>query len=156
MSIEHLGKTVKMGPLLQKEVETQLLNDLATYGIDPTGLSMDWSDACQEGHCTQAFDGNLEDLSSVTVVNSDGAIIAEGWMEFIHGGGDNPLFVFWLFLDDLRSGERQTVKKDPHIPGHIWARLPESTKQLCSRSSGYDSNWKDDPLVVSWRKENAT
>jgi hypothetical protein len=154
MSLEHLGKTAMMGPLLQKEVESQLLNDLILYGIDPTGLSIDWSDACQEGHCTQAMDGNLEDLSSVAVVNSNGATVAEGWMEFIHGGGDNPLFVFWLFLDHLQSGEWQKVKKEPHIPGHIWARLPESTKRLCARSSGYDSNWKDDPLVVSWRKEN--
>lgn len=51
MSLEHLGKTAMMGPLLQKEVETQLLHDLTLYGIDPTGLSIDCSDACQEGHC---------------------------------------------------------------------------------------------------------
>lgn len=155
MSLEHLGKSAMMGPLLQKEVETQLLNDLAPYGIDLVGLSIDWSGACQEGHCTQAIDGNLEDLSSVAVVNSNGTIVAEGWMEFIHGGGDNPLFVFWIFLDDFRSGERQQVKKEPHIPGHIWARIPESTKYLCARSSEYDANWKDDPLVISWGNENA-
>ncbi len=155
MSLDHLGSSARMGPQLQKEVETQLLNDLIPYGIDPHGLSIDWSDTCQEGHCTQAIDGNLEDLSSVTIVNSNGTIVAEGWMDFIHGGEGNPLFVFWLFLDDLRSGERHEVKKEPHIPGHIWAQLPEATKRLYTRSSDYDARWKNDPLVVSWRKENA-
>jgi len=155
MSLDHLGMTARMGPQLQKEVETQLLNDLIPYGIDPNGLSIDWSDACQEGHCAQALDGNLEDLSSVAVVNAAGAIVAEGWMDFIHGGGDNPLFAFWLFLDDLRNGQRRKVKKEPHIPGHIWARLPESTKRLCARNDAYDSAWKDDPSVVSWKLENA-
>lgn len=155
MSLDHPGMTAAMGPQLQREVEAQLLDDLIPYGIDPDGLSIDWSAACQEGHCTQAIGGNLEALSSVAVVDSNGAIIAEGWMDFIHGGGDHPLFVFWLFLDDLRNGQRREVKKEPHIPGHIWARLPDSTKHLCLRSNEYDSTWKDDPLVVSWRLESA-
>lgn len=156
MSLDHLGMTTAMGSLLQKEVETQLLNDLLSYGIDPNGLSIDWSDACQEGHCTQAMDGNLEELSSVAVVDSKGTVVAEGWMDFIHGGGDNPLFVFWLFLHDLRNGERQKVKTSPNIPIHIWSRLPESTKHLLATSVKYDSKWKRDPLVKSWRLTNVT
>ena len=155
MSLEHLGKTADMGPSLQLEVESQLLDDLLAYGIDPSGLVIDWSDACQEGHCTQAIDGNLEELSSVAVANRDGGVVAEGWMDFIHGGGENPLFVFWLFLNVFRNGEWQKVKKEPNIPVHIWSRLPESTKHLFASTGKYDARWEDDPLVISWRRTNA-
>ena len=126
MSLDHLGASAAMGLLLQKEVESQLLDDLLPYGIDSSGLVIDWSNACQEGHCTQALDGNLEELSSVAVITVEGKVVAEGWMDFIHGGGENPLFVFWLFLNVLRQGKRQMVKVEPHIPAHIWMRLPES------------------------------
>ncbi len=156
MSLQHLGITASMGPLLQKEVESQLLKDLLNYDIDSNGLSIDWSDACQEGHCTQAIDGNLEDLSSVAVIDSKGTVILEGWMDFIHGGGDNPLFVFWLFLDDLRNDKHKKLKAHSDIPLHIWAQLPESTKRLLAASEKYDPRWKHDPLVKSWRLENAT
>ena len=155
MSLDHLGMTAAMGPQLQKEVETKLLNDLLPYDIDPNGLSINWSDACGEGYCTQAIDGNLEELSSVAVVDSNGTVVAEGWMDFIHGGGDNPLFVFWLFLYDLRNGERRKVKMDPDIPAHIWSGLPESTKHLLAMSENYDAKWKRDPLVKLWRLTNS-
>jgi hypothetical protein len=155
MSLDHLGITAAMGPLLQKEVETQLLNDLLNYGIDSNGLVIDWSGACGEGHCTQTIDGNLEELSSVAVVDSDGTAVAKGWMDFIHGGGDNPLFVFWLFLYDLHNGARKKIKEHPNIPVHIWKRLPESTKRILAMSEKYDAKWKRDPLVKSWRLENA-
>ena len=146
MSLDHLGMTATMGPLLQKEVEAQLLNDLVPYGIDPSGLAIDWSNACQEGHCTQAMDGNLEELSSVTVINMDSTVIAEGWMDFIHGGAGNPLFVFWLFLRVLENGEWRRIKEKPQIPEHIWSRLPESTKRLCATNNRYDAKWK----VILW------
>jgi len=146
-----------MGPLLQAEVETQLLNDLHPYGIELelSGLVVDWSDACQEGHCTQALDGNLEEMSSVGVTTLDGTVVVEGWMDFIHGGGENPLFVFWLLLDVFRNGEEHHVKYKPHIPEHIWSRLPEATKRLCTNSAKYDARWKNDPLVDLWRHTNA-
>jgi hypothetical protein len=153
-NLNHLGSTARMGPILQKEVESQLLNDLRSYGIEPSGLVIDWSDACQEGHCTQVLDGNLEDLSSVGVTTLDGNVVAEGWMDFIHGGGENPLFVFWLFLHVFRNGERHDVKNKPHIPEHIWSRLPEATKRICTNITEYDARWKNDPLVVYWRSTN--
>jgi hypothetical protein len=155
MSLDHLGASAAMGLLLQKEVESQLLDDLLPYGIDSSGLVIDWSNACQEGHCTQALDGNLEELSSVAVITVEGKVVAEGWMDFIHGGGENPLFVFWLFLDVLRQDKWQKVKVEPHIPAHIWSRLPESTKRLCASATEYDARWKNDPLVISWRHTNA-
>src|SRR2546423_15242202 len=112
MTLEHLGATAVMGPLLQKEVEAQLLADLAHYGVVEQGLRIDWSSSCQEGHCTQAVDGNLEELSSVLVQNARSEAVAEGWMDFVHGGGANPLFVFWLFLSILREGKWVKIKRD--------------------------------------------
>lgn len=155
MSLDHLSTSAVMGPLLQKEVESQLLNDLLPYGIDPHGLEIDWSNACQEGHCTHALDGKLEELSSVAVITDEGKVVAEGWMDFIHGGGENPLFVFWLSLNVLRQDKWQKIKEEPHIPAHIWSRLPESTKRICARTTEYDARWKNDPLVISWRRTNA-
>ncbi len=155
MTLEHLGKTAAMGPALQKEVESQLLDDLLAYGINPSGLVIDWSNACQEGHCTQAIDGNLEDLSSVAVTTRDGSVVAEGWMDFIHGGGENQLVVFWLYLSVLRNGDWQKVKNEPNIPVHIWSRLPEYTKRLCAKRNEYDARWINDPLVVSWLRTSA-
>ncbi|MDD2273043.1 MAG: hypothetical protein PHP95_11380 [Desulfuromonadaceae bacterium] len=155
MTINHLGQSAQMGPLLQKEVESQLLIDLIPYGIDPNGLSIDWTEACEEGHCTEAIDGNLEDLSSVAVVNCSGEVIAEGWMDFIHDGGNAPLYVFWLFLGVMRNGAWVEMKKTPHIPEHIWARLPESTRQLCAKEAEYGTRWAKDPLVLSWKLKSA-
>jgi hypothetical protein len=129
--------------------------DLAHYGVAEEGLKIDWSNPCQEGHCTEALDGNLEDLSDLTVVNRRGETIAEGWMDFVHGGGENPLFVFWLFLSILRDGKWVEVKETPTIPDHVWQTLPESTKDLCMVEDGYDARWCKDPLVIEWRKSKA-
>jgi hypothetical protein len=84
-ALDRLGPTAAMGPQLQIEVETQLLLDLRNYGIEGSNLKIDWSSACQEGHCTQALDGNLEELSSVAITDSRSVPVAEGWMDFIHG-----------------------------------------------------------------------
>jgi hypothetical protein len=150
-----MGDEERMGPLLRKEVESQLLKDLAPYGIDPKGLVIDWSCCCIEGHCTQVLDGELENFSGVTVVNSDGQAVAEGWMQFIHGGGDNPLFVFWMYLTVVRNGEQVEVKDDPNIPGHIWAKLPEKMKRLCTKTNEYDGSWGNDPLVLAWKRSQS-
>ena len=85
-----------MGALRDAEVERQLIADLAHYGITQ---AVDWSRGVQEGHCTRYLDGKLESESNLGVKSSDGELIAAGWMDFIHGGGDLPLFVFWLLLD---------------------------------------------------------
>jgi len=155
MTLGHLSQTAAMGPLLQKAVEFQLLKDLSAYGVEPDGLTIDWSDSCQERHCTAAVDGNLEELSSVAVVNSGGKPVAEGWMDFVHGGGNRPLFVFWLFLSVMREGKWMNVKDKPHIPVHIWSEIPEATKYLCAMATEYDARWVNDPLVVEWRRTNA-
>src|SRR5262245_34803106 len=88
----------RMGAALRLEVERQLLNDLAPYGLGSPVFAIDWSDAVQEGHCTTVSGSMLESLSGIRVVNVQGQLEAEGWMDFIHGGEPNPLFVFWLFL----------------------------------------------------------
>ena len=156
MTFEHLGQTAVMGPLLQKEVESQLLKDLSVYGIKPDGLTIDWSNACQEGHCTSAIDGNLEELSHVAVIDSNGAPLAEGWMDFVHGGGNQPLFVFWLFLSIVRDGKWMKVKDKPNILHHTWSQLPDATKRLCATTTGYDARWVGDPSVLKWKRTHCS
>src|SRR5688572_9110193 len=94
----NLGYTEGMGPKLRLEVERQLLCDLARYGVEVKGLTVDWSDTCPEGHTTTFLDGTLENWSGVRVWTKGGTLVAEGWLDFVHGGGSNPLFVFWDFL----------------------------------------------------------
>jgi hypothetical protein len=144
-----------MGPRLRAYVEQQLLDDLRHYGIDPGVYKIDWADACQEGHCTSYMDGNLEELSGINVLGPDGEVVADGWMDFIHGGGNHPLFVFWLFLAIGCGTSRHEVKRDVGIPVHVWERLPDSTKTLCARADEYDARWASDPLVVEWVREHA-
>jgi hypothetical protein len=136
-----------MGPQLRAYVEQQLLIDLAHYGVSPTGLSFDWSNPCQEGHVTQYLDGILEEMSDVTVNRSDGTPTAEGWLDFIQGGADAPLFVFWLFLSLHEGDTWRKVKGESTIPHHIWERLPDYSKDRCAD----DARWSRDPLVVAWR-----
>ena len=139
-----------MEPVLLAEVERQLHADLKHYGVTGEKLQFDWSECCQEGHCTHVLGGELEDQSSVCVTSESGEAIAEGWMDFIHGGGTNPLFVFWLFLSIRRGDQWVKVKTDNAIPKHIWATLPAKTKMLCTRSKEYDARWANDLLVREW------
>jgi hypothetical protein len=145
-----------MGSPLRTEVERQLLADLDPYGIKGNGLSIDWSEACQEGHLTTALDGELEELSGLTIRDQAGTAVADGWMDFVHGGDTNPLFVFWLFLAVGAGAERRKVKADAWIPDHVWERLPDSTKSLCAQERGYDGRWVDDPKVAAWRRSQAS
>lgn len=149
---ENMGMAECMGPLLRKEVEFQLLKDLTPYGVDPNGLAIDWSPSCVEGHRTRVLDGELENFSGINVVDSNGQIVAEGWMEFIHSGGANPLFAFWEFLTVNQNGKRVVVKGTKGIPRHVWAALPEVTKDLCLKTNEYDGAWGNDPLVLDWKK----
>jgi hypothetical protein len=141
-----------MGPQLRSYVEAELLTDLRHYGIDSKDVSFDWSDACQEGHVTEYLDGVLENWSGIVVNGPDGEPVAEGWLEFIHGGPDYPLFVFWEFLHVRVSGQWQPVEDKPGIPLHVWNRLPDRSKELCTKSGSYDATWHTDPLVVSWAR----
>jgi hypothetical protein len=151
LALEDLGGSAQMGPQLLAEVERQLLDDLHHYDINGPHLRIDWSEACQEGHCTTYLDGNLESLSGLAVSGPGGEVIADGWFDFIHGGGENPLFVFWLFL----SAGGHKLKTEPRIPEHVWRALPEASKRLCARQGVYDAQWSNDPLVRSWRREHA-
>ena len=149
-------EVTRMGSLLRREVERQLLADLDHYGVFDHGLSIDWAETCQEGHLTSALDGKLEEVSGLTVRNHDGSAVADGWMDFVHGGGTNPLFVFWLFLAVGAGAERRKVKTDAWIPDHVWEQLPDSTKSLCAEQRGYDGRWADDPKVAAWRGSHAS
>ena len=151
---KDLGYTHQMGPQLRAEVERQLLNDFQRYSDEQSAdLAIDWSHTCPEGHTTEYLDGCLEDWSDVWVVNAQGERIAWGWIDFIHGGGANPLFVFWYFL---RLGEGAEELVQAHgIPQHIWENLPESSKDLCLKSEAYDAAWRNDPLVLQWRNQKS-
>jgi hypothetical protein len=146
----------RMGPALRLEVERQLLADLSHYGVDPNDLRIDWTDACQEGHCTSILGGQLEGLSGVSVRSSDASLVAAGWMDFVHGGESNPLFVFWLFLTLASDSQQRRGKSDPGIPEHIWESLPEQTKWLCARTDGYDARWAQDAKIIAWKKSRAS
>ncbi len=151
---KDLGYTDRMGPLLRAEVERQLLNDFQRYAQEQSDtLAIDWSDTCPEGHTAVFLDGELENWSDAWVVNLKGERIAWGWIEFVHGGGDNPLFVFWHYLHFGKDSE--DVVQTHNIPKHIWERLPESSKDLCMKSGEYDSKWSKDPQVIQWRNQKS-
>lgn len=152
--VKELGYTERMGPMLRAEVQKQLLKDFQRYyngSID--NLAIDWSETCPEGHATIYLDSWLEDWSDVRIVNLQGEVIASGWIDFIHGGEDNPLFVFWYYLQIGEDGS--DVVKANGIPLHIWERLPDSTKDLCLKSDSYDAAWCNDPLVLEWGKQRS-
>ena len=143
-----------LGPLLRIEVERQLLADLQHYLPNRAELSIDWSSMCPEGHLTTIFDGELQSGSDVQVRDQSGTVVGAGWVDFIHGGEANPLYVFWHHLDVKDSnGQWHCVKADGWIPDHVWAKLPEQTKSLCTRRGQYDARWSKDPKVEAWRKQ---
>jgi hypothetical protein len=153
MTRENLGYPAsKMGPRLRALVEEQLLVDLQHYGVTSGRLKVDWSDPCQEGHVTECLDGRLEEMSGIRILDPGGSPVAEGWVDFIHGGGEAPLYAFWLFLRIRVDNGWRKVKKHPVIPVHVWEELPELSKELCAKEDGYDARWHRDPLVVDWKR----
>lgn len=145
----------QMGAGLRAEVERQLLADLEHYraGSATSGCTIDWSHPCQEGHCTDVLGGVLEEMSSVFVLDREGILVAEGWVDFVHGGATLPLHVFWLFLDLVEEAGRIRVKDDLAIPEHVWARLDDASKDACAVEGIYDSRWSKDPKVEAWRRD---
>jgi hypothetical protein len=144
----------RLGKQLRAEVERQLLEDFRYYFKDEgEDIAIDWSDPCGEGHQTEYLDGSLENWSDVWVVNAKGERIAEGWIDFVHGGDDHPLFVFWHYLHWGKDGKE--VVQSHGIPQHIWDKLPDSSKDLCLKTGEYDAKWKNDPLVRQWREQKA-
>lgn len=145
---DHLGATAQPGPALLQRIERQLLADLSCYGIHGGDLHIDWSESLGEGHCTTCMDGTFEGLSNVMVRGPRGLVVAEGWVDFVHGGGENPLFAFWLFLSSAEAGQ---LKDKPTIPGHVWEQLPPSSKALCTVEGAFDARWCRDPLAIKYR-----
>lgn len=139
-----------MGPRLAAEVERQLLGDLQCYGIEVGGVTLDWSEACTEGHVPKVLGGELHNWSNVAVLDRQMQVVAHGWIEFVHGGGGNPLFVFWDLLALVKGNKDRFVKKEFGMPAHIWDRLPDAVKDLCAKRGEYDSKWSNDPLVQRW------
>jgi hypothetical protein len=93
-------------------------------------------------------------MSDVLVRRADGTVIADGWLDFVHGGGDLPLFVFWLFLDLIDDDGRSVdVKQDSAIPLHVWQGLPLVSKNACAVADRYDARWKDDANVKAWSRK---
>lgn len=135
------------GTALRAEVERQLIADLAYYAVREEELVIDWSRECPEGHCVDYLDGVLEAVSDIGVRNAQGELVAAGWIDFVQGGPGLPLHVFWCFLDLLREGQWCSVKKDPHIPPHLWSRLTEESRLVCAVS------WPKDPLVLKWTRD---
>lgn len=145
----------RAGATLMAAVETQLRDDLRHYRVDPDGLTIHWAEALGEGHDTWVLGGYLEKVSGLTVLDREGKTVAKGWMDFIHGGGEkDSFFVFWLYLS-VRTGDGFIpVKQESTIPAHVWERLPEETKERCTREGEYDSRWSKDPRVRAWKQRH--
>ncbi len=115
------GFAETMGPNLKSLVETQLLADLAHYGIAVKGLKFDWSQSCIEGECTDYLDGSLDQFSGIAVYDQNDQLYAEGWLKFIHEG--DFFIVFW---DSVSCGK--IFEKDFGIPQHVWDQIPDRIK----------------------------
>lgn len=127
---EGLGYSDCMGPRLRQFVEEQLLSDLNRYlrsglRLSPEDVRFDWSDSCVEGHRTDWMDGEIENFSSVAVVDHADRFIAVGWMEFIETEDD--LKVFWWFLEGRGTYDMES-KTSNQVPRHIWDDLSEEVR----------------------------
>ena len=137
-----------MGPHLRREIDRQLLADLAHYGVTESDLRIDWSDALQEGHCAKYLDGTLESLSDLRVRRPDGMAVADGWLDFVHDDGTPPV-VFWLFLSVSDGSGWRKVKAGAEIPEHVWAALSDELKSSCARDH---CKWTRDEKVKAWMR----
>jgi len=88
----------------------------------------------------------------VVIRDEAGDVAAEGWIDFVHGGGALPLRVFWLFLDLIENGLRKKVKDDAGIPSHVWEMMSDASKDAAAVEGNYDARWADDPKVAAWRR----
>lgn len=125
-----------MGPQLRLEVERQLFEDLQMYSTNTKNLHIDWSETIPEGHVTYYLDGYLEDWSSIGVLDSENKLVASGWIEFIHQGGNNPLFVFWQQLRLFKDNKNALVFGFG-VPDHIWIKLTDDLKSWVSQQPRY-------------------
>ena len=139
--------TDAMGAELTAEVELQLIEDLKQYGVCQTGLSIDWSDPCPEGHCTEVMGSELESASDIQVLDALGKTVADGWIDFVHGEG---IHVFWHYLTIVSDEGAVEVKPHPEIPVHVWQSLSEASRAICVR----DERWSKDSNVIAWKRKH--
>jgi hypothetical protein len=134
-------------------MEQQLLADLRHYGVQRDDLRVDWSQVVQEGHWTDFRGRMLESLSEVLIRDSNGGIVAEGWMDFVITGEatDSEPKLFWLFLSVAADGKLSKAKGDPLLPVHLWEKMTDAEKRYVAAT---ESKWLDrDPKVQAWRRK---
>ena len=126
----ELGFSDCMGPELRTFVEEQLVADLELYLVEQQNIHrsevvFDWSDSCIEGHRTHWLDGEIENFSGISILDTEQSLIAEGWMEFIET--EDGLEVFWWFL---RGGDLLDIRDrvTNTVPSHVWERLSSKTR----------------------------
>ncbi len=115
------------------KLANDLLVDLSKYySGEINKLSIDFSNAVQEGHYggETAEDGLwTESCSGITVKDSEGEVVAEGWFDFIK---DKNLGVryYWVFI----GGDKIQDKTDGRIPLDIWSRMCLETRKMYRNS----------------------
>jgi hypothetical protein len=135
-------------------VEQQLLEDLRHYGVNLSDLRFDWSQVVQEGHWTDYRGRMLESLSDIALRDSDGRLVAEGWMDFVSASADKDSepTIFWLFLSLVADGDLKEVKTDAFLPSHVWEALTDAQRQYIATA---ESKWLHrDPKVQEWKRRN--
>lgn len=141
-------------PVVQKEVEAQLIEDLKRFGISNQGLQIDWSDSVPEGGGTEYKGVYVESGSDVVVKKSD-EVIGYGWTEHIVDSS-GKLFSFWTVFDKAGGEPRVSVadyEDSFGIPKHIWDILTEKDKNhLADTHQG----WSQDGKLRPYRKAIVT
>ena len=74
------------------------------------------------------MDGSLENFSAISIYNTEGKLVADGWMDFIYMNEQNQLIVYWDFLDIYLGEIKFDVKTKPGLPNHIIKRLNEKER----------------------------
>ena len=143
----------RLGPELRSWMEQQLLKDLRHYGVNRSDLRFDWSQVVQEGHWTDYRARMIESLSDIALRDSDGSLVAEGWMDFVISSAENPEpTIFWLFLSVVADGDLEEIKTDAFLPSHVWDAMTDSQRQYISTA---ESKWLHrDPKVQKWKRRN--
>jgi hypothetical protein len=144
----------RLGPELRSWAEQHLLQDLRHYGVNRSDLRFDWSQVVQEGHWTEYRGRMIESLSNVVLRDSDGSLIAEGWMDFVKHSAENDSepMIFWLFLSLVADGDLKKVKTDAFLPSHVWDVLTDAQRRYIATT---ESKWLHrDPKVQEWKRRN--
>ena len=125
---EELGFSNCMGPLLRREVEIQLLNDLNYYIEDTSDLKFDWSESCVEGTRINYLDGDVEDFSGIKIFNMKDQLVAEGWMNFYFDEPQNLLLVYWDILELIDEFGHKVQKKNFGVPFHVNEKINKNQR----------------------------